>query len=182
MSDIINEVEIRVAGMRRSGNHAIINWLVSHYNDSVCFLNNCEIGNPLVNYGKDSLDKFNGNSLFDFEKEGQGDFRKKDCLIYSYEDKLLEDIFTEHFNDNHNKWLGKSKYRYDVLILRDPFNMFASRLFRWSRTKEFIFRSKKDSALWKSYAREYLGRTSLLSHNKIVINYNRWLITKNIIH
>jgi hypothetical protein len=32
-------------------------------------------------------------------------------------------------------------------------------------------------ALWKSYAREYLGRTNVLG-DKVTINYNRWVTDK----
>jgi hypothetical protein len=32
------------------------------------------------------------------------------------------------FEQHHDQWVGASWQRYDVLILRDPFNLFASRL------------------------------------------------------
>jgi hypothetical protein len=35
-------------------------------------------------------------------------------------------------------------------------------------------RTQNMQDLWISYANEYLGKTNYLSHNKIVINYNRW--------
>ncbi|MCS5697860.1 hypothetical protein NZK32_02215 [Cyanobium sp. FGCU-52] len=61
----------------------------------------------------------------------------KDVLIYSYEDcksieenaiDLLSSVFNEQFEKNKELYLGKSRKRMDVFIIRDPFNFFASRL------------------------------------------------------
>jgi hypothetical protein len=43
----LNRVEIRVIGMSRSGNHAIIDWVLSQARGRMCFLNCAEPGtNP----------------------------------------------------------------------------------------------------------------------------------------
>ena len=93
-------------------------------------------------------------------------------MLYGYEDYSLKEIFSDRFEKKHDIYLGKSAKRYDVLILRDPFNLLASRLkknFRDVKTAE-----KTAVALWLEYAREYLGETSYLKHHKICINYNQW--------
>ena len=176
---IINDVEIRVLGMRRSGNHPIINWLASHYKGRVCFLNNCKPGlNPFSNFAGDSI-KFIKNYPINLDKEGKGKFSKKKCLIHSYEDKFPKDVFNnKDFEKNHDKWLGKSKKCYNVLILRDPFNLFASRLFFCLHNKKNIEKSR-NIHLWKEHAKEYLGITNFIKENKIVINYNLWFLSKD---
>lgn len=60
--------------------------------------------------------------------EALGNFIDEDCLIYSYEDWDLEPITDQSFDKKHDLYWGKSGIRYDLLILRDPFNTLASRL------------------------------------------------------
>ena len=182
MNKIINNIEIRIVGLRRSGNHAIINWLASHYNRKICFLNDVKpITNPFLTFKKNTI-IFNKDFYkeFNIDKEKCGKFSKKKCLMYSYEDESLKNIFHKNFKKNHDKFVGKSKKIYNIIILRDPFNMFASRfaLNYHSRKKNFL-KEFKIRELWKSYAREYLGETDYLGKNKITINYNLWFSNNN---
>lgn len=180
MSKTANNTEIRIVGLRRSGNHAIINWLASHYKGKVCFLNNVKpLMNPFLSFDKSVL-AFNKNFYQDFNinDEREGKFSKKDCLIYNYEDQPLKQIFHKKFEKNHQKFVGKSKRSYNVLILRDPYNLFASRIFR-SKDEEKAISEIKVIKLWKNYAREYVGKTKYLGKNKIVINYNFWFSNEN---
>jgi len=111
------------------------------------------------------------------KKEQKGNFVKKDCLIYGYEEKDLKDVFHEYFEKKHDIWIGKSLKRYDVLILRDPFNTFASKLKRGKLDHYSLTKPEEKAkliSLWKSYAKEYLGITHYLRHDKSIINYNRW--------
>ena len=65
-----------------------------------------------------------------------------------------------------------SLLRYDVLLLRDTFNLIASRL-----KKGFLSVKTKGMSLtdmWIEYAKEFLEETSYLSNNKVIINYNLW--------
>ncbi|MGB5594914.1 MAG: hypothetical protein WBM32_09080 [Crocosphaera sp.] len=110
-----------------------------------------------------------------FSKDAFGEFTKKDLLFYSYEDKPLELIADEKFEKKHDLYLGKSANRYDVLILRDPFNLFASRLKMMdSKSGKVNLLSKDSINLWISYAQEFLGETNYLTQNKVFINYNQW--------
>ena len=74
-------------------------------------------------------------------------------------------------------YLGKTNKRYDVLIIRDPFNLFASRL----KNNFLATKSKTKTAreLWIDYAKEFLGETNYLQHNKVCINYNLWVKNKD---
>ena len=167
-SEIVNQKEIRVVGLKRSGNHAIINWIRKHHHGEVWHLNKIPVKrNPYrflyEHYPKEKL-----------KQEAKGNFTQKDCLIYSYEDHALEQITDNEFERKSEQYLGKSAIQYDVLILRDPFNLLASRF-----KKGYIKVKCPDRTLvelWISYAQEYLAETHLLTNNKIVVNYNQWFI------
>ena len=184
--DIANKCEIRVAGMQRSGNHAIINWIMRLCSGKICFLNNVDpLKNPYLTYKDKNLKNIDEDE-FEKDKEKSGRAIKKDYLIYSYEEHPLQDSFNREFEKNHDKFLGKSSKRFDVLIIRDPYNFFASRIkleefgILNSRIHLIDEKSKKVVAnLWKDYAKEYLGKTNYLKNNKIVISYNKWNSDKN---
>lgn len=173
LTRIVNEKEIRIYGLRRSGNHGIIRWLLGHMTDNFIFLNNVKLN---INPFRSRYYDFKESYLW---REVLGDFTDKKCLVYSYEDHDLSRI-------NHkfiNKWkalhTGLSKEVYDILILRDPFNMYASRMKGYQEHDFMTVKSKKNVLeLWLDYAKEYLGETSYLVNKKIVINYNRWFVDK----
>src|SRR3954463_829192 len=92
LSDV-NVTEIRVIGMSRSGNHAIINWILAQARGRTCFLNCAEPGtNPFVS-ARPLTPELPGwrASYEDFEIEAEraGRFSRKDLLIHSYEDTFL---------------------------------------------------------------------------------------------
>ena len=140
-----NSNEICVAALQRSGHHAIINWIVANSAGPTCFLNDCRLNvNPFLTCAQD---------------EGIGPI-PKNLLIYNYEDRELSELFTLEFMDNRTRWFGKSECSVYVLIMRDPFNNFASK-YRWA-------------GLWKSYAKEFLGLTNFMPAPKVFLNYNSW--------
>ena len=165
---IVNQKEIRVVGLKRTGNHAIINWLRQQHSGEVWHLNNViPRKNPYLwlygHYPKDRL-----------KQEALGNFVVKDCLIYSYEDYRLEQVTHAECERSHDLYLGQSYIRYDLILLRDPFNLIASRL------KKNCMAVKAPNCtvtqLWIEYAKEFLGETNYLTNNKICINYNRWFV------
>ncbi len=180
LSEIINQKEIRVAGMKRTGNHAIINWVKSQHTGEVGFLNNVSANENPYRYKYENLqDNFpkHRQAIKNYIQQAKGDFIKRDCLIYSYEDFPLDQIASDKFERNHDLYLGKSAIRYDLLIIRDPFNLLASRLKTSSKVPYFLSVNSHNQTmvdLWIDYAKEYLGETNYLKHNKICINYNQW--------
>ncbi|NET43928.1 hypothetical protein [Okeania sp. SIO2B3] len=180
LSEIVNRKEIRVAGMKRTGNHAIINWVKSQQNGNVGFINNVLANQNPYRYKYENLqDNFPEHkwAIENNRQQAKGNFIKRDCLIYSYEDFPLEQIASDKFERNHDLYLGKSAMRYDLLIIRDPFNLFASRLKVSSKATHFLsVNSPKKTMidLWIDYAKEYLGETNYLKHNKVCVNYNQW--------
>jgi len=173
---IINKKEIRVLGLMRSGNHAIINWLQSQAKGEVWHLNNLIPKENPYRYKYEHLKDFyypkyrcTGEL---YHREAQGDFTSKDCLIYSYEDYAINQVANDYFEQKHDLYLGKSQARYDVIIIRDPFNLLASRI-----KKNYLTVKAKNKTvieLWLEYAQEYLGETQYLKNQKITINYNQW--------
>ncbi len=180
LSEIVNQKEIRVAGMKRTGNHAIINWVKSQHTGEVGFLNNVSANENPYRYKYENLqDNFPEHkwAIEHNRKQAQGNFIKRDCLIYSYEDFSLDKIASDKFEHNHDLYLGKSAIRYDILIIRDPFNLLASRLKTSYKVPDFLSVNSQNKTmidLWIDYVKEYLGETNYLKHNKICINYNQW--------
>ena len=164
---LINKKEIRFIGLRRSGNHAVINWIKKQEKGFVKFLNNVKPQqSPYRFYYAHFPEE-------EFRREAWSNFSEKDCLIYSYEDHELDYIAAQKFERKHDYYVGKTAKRYDVILLRDPFNLLASRLKKGYMTVKNPDRSVVD--LWISYAREFLGETQHLTQNKIFINYNLWV-------
>lgn len=175
-SEVVNQKEIRIVGLRRTGNHAIINWLKPQPQGKIRHINNLKVGVNPYRYKYERLRDYYPQyewSKEDYKKEAQGDLVPKELLIYSYEDYELKKVFNNYFESKHDLYLGKSANRYDLLILRDPFNLFASRL-----KKNYIEVQNPQGNmvdLWLEYAKEYLGETNYLKHNKICLNYNFWV-------
>lgn len=186
-TDIVNNVEMRVIGLARSGTHPIINWIGCQCRGKgVLFINNVKPKeNPFACLGKrrdQMLNEFYVNKNF----EMIGNFKKKDCIIYHYENALVEEVVDALFEENREKYLGKSAKKYDVLIMRDAFNYFASRMQFQVDTgpPELQNENRRPAALkslvsewvkfWKNHAKEFLGTTNLLGDAKVTISYNDW--------
>lgn len=99
--DVVNLKEIKILGLRRSGNHAIINWLRSQLPKNTTFINHTRIKeNPYRNVYEDQLflaknPEIKGWRCEDinwWRKEAKGEFSVKDCLMYSFEDQDIEQV------------------------------------------------------------------------------------------
>lgn len=166
LARVINQTEIRFIGLRRCGNHAVLNWIRKQAGGTVCFLNNVEPDmSPFrfyhLHFPKDG-----------YRSEAWGRFSQKDWLIYSYEDHSLRAIATQRYERNHDLYVGKTQARYNVLLLRDPFNWLASRLKKDYRTVKTP--GETLVSLWIEQAKEFLGETNLLPHPTVAIRYNQW--------
>ena len=177
-----NRTELAVYGLKRSGNHVIINWIFRNHPGTVCFLNHIQPQlhfNPYLSFGQAFIK--NGLEVINFPPEmpskvWQTDrwHRKHphlDCLIHSYEDRRLEELDDDPLRgEEHDRVLGRSGRRLGVIVLRDPFNTVASRMRRRDRLPLEGFME-----MWKSYAREFAGDTDFLPE-RVAISYNRWCI------
>jgi len=121
-----------IFSMKRSGQHAIINWMMAQSKGSRHF-NNCKIKNKVL-----------------VTKRGGKRIENGDCLtICNIEDRRINMSF-EHV-----------KY---IVILRDPFNLVASRLYT-----DYLKMGTKMRTRWKSHVKK-----ALTDERIIDINYNEW--------
>lgn len=167
--------EIRFFAMMRSGQHAIINWLLAQL--------------PEHSFVNDPLHPINWI-------HGKAKFSKPDdlFLVYNVEDRFIlsgikecEEKLYDHSEERDGEIIN-------VLILRDPFNMFASRYSRETNRKKLTtgekqheeimecswsplegWTSKKAVECWKSHAKEIASPTVI----NLIINYNQWVLNED---
>lgn len=173
---VVNANELRVIGMSRSGNHAVIQWILGQARGRVCLLN-CAAGksNPFLTARPmgdgDSAGAYANYAGFDLDTERRGVFSRKEWLIYSHEDEFLGNACGDEFDRRHDEYVGATARRRDLLLLRDPFNLFASR----RRAGYGTVSDRVALAIWKQHARQFLGRTHRLRHDPLAVSYNRWV-------
>lgn len=175
-----NQETLEVCGLRRSGLHPIMNWLFSHYEGDVTFLN--DLGNkeqPLTR--ETGSDRLPGIDEKRRRSRVLGQLGGRDLLMIGFEDTPLETVRDWPTIERiAGAWTRKRR----VLILRDPFNLFASRLHLARqrphvKLSQGLFQRGAEGTrrlldLWKAHAREFLGHTCVLGDATIRINYNRW--------
>jgi hypothetical protein len=180
---IINKNEFRIVGISRSGNHAIINWIINQLDGQFCFLNCVEpkhnpffTARPFNSAGE----SFQTNICdFNINAERDGNFSKKDFLLYNYEDCFLGMLNHQLFKKSRARWVGESSFKKDILIIRDVFNLFASRikanLIVGHQTHYGVnpISTLALKRIYKQHAKEFLGEKKNLQ-DKVLINYNQW--------
>jgi hypothetical protein len=173
---VSNNLEIRVHGLQRSGNHAILHWIACQCPDVVLLLNDVAPGlNPFDSMAE--YVEYRGGSVFKSANlwEPEPDFiaanvpRERDTIIYSYEDRRL----TPSNRKQAGAWLGASRRFIDLLIIRDPLNFFASRLASWGKLNGIQDKSAL-LELWKRYATEALFPATLSKSSTITANFSLW--------
>ena len=177
---------IRVFAPRRSGHHAIINWIRYQLPGRHCFLNDCKPGKNPFERGnctrkKSIVHSWCGDHKFiDWEKELAGKNSKKGTIIHNYEDYDFSDFQENILIERESLWFGDSHRTTAILILRDPFNLLASKL-RWAygqTNAPTLMSLAVDCHTWKVYAKEFLGDTRHVN-NLICISYNEWFVSKS---
>lgn len=170
------KISVRFCSLRRSGSHAVLNWLASLWrSEPICFVNDVGRKKGIA------LDQ-PSNTLPSLTENAVGLHNPHSVLIHSYEDERLRKIANHPFAQEHET----AKRKINVLLLRDPYNLFASRLrimrdrpgngsFRdmlMTETRIGLFFLPK---LWKFYAKEFLGETNRLRGEKIPVNFSKWV-------
>jgi len=139
------DIIYRVVGMKRSGHHAIIMWMVKNMDGNIYHINN--VNNPDV---ADNLKK-----ITELKKDGG-----KNILFYSIEDYDPDKDFKINFNTVTT----------DICVLRDPLNIFASRI-KVSKTNEH----KNKDWFSENKINLYKKHFNLLNNDNFkVINYSKW--------
>ena len=147
----LNKSDFQVIGMRRSGHHAIIHWLIPNLGCEVYFSNNCHITK---------------NKQITTNHKANINIPENAHRLVNFEDKLLTLIET----------IIRGKR---ILVLRDPFNCIASRICKRLDNKRPLTPRclKFDMNLWYQYAMEFTGKTNYLG-GCVKINYNKWFVDK----
>lgn len=160
----VNQKLIQFCGIQRSGNHAVINWIIAQESSQTCFVNGVFPGiNPWQKNWGIAYPNF---PYWPKSRDVEGALVRKELFICSYENRQLSEI--EADKKLLPNYIGKSQKECTVIVLRDPYNMIASWLARDTPvTPEII-------ELWKSYAYELLGKTSDLSEKTVFVNFNAW--------
>ncbi len=197
-----NKLELRALAMRRSGHHAVLNWICLHFKNRVCWINDASQYSfndftiftypNLKQYAKyrSRFNKACQRSVFMDEDKYDIIADDKRCLMHSYEDKGLQEV-QDYFDRQNN---GKSKRTVTLIVIRDPYNQTASRckvassisIRKGRSTPDGIANIKSGEGrsrsryfeMMKEYYRESLGETNILKGEKLVLNYNEWF--KNI--
>jgi hypothetical protein len=163
--------------LRRSGHHAVMVWLAYHFNLPIFVLNNATpYTDPYLNIRfYNNWDK-ESDWLVHIEDVEHIRNVHKHCLAISIQDfnitKLEDgrDIIWER-----QRTVGESLRLFNLLVLRDPFNMLASRWYKPGPVPQLIDDSEILD-MWEIYAEEYLGITNFLT-SKIAVNYNLWFLS-----
>lgn len=178
--EIRNEVEIQLIGPQRSGNHAVVAWILQQYDEPIVFLNNvAHFEDPYLNF---RIGKVAGAARVSKAKPAHQERlrrQKKPLLIYSYENLKLEHVSSTPLVPNHDEVIGPSEKVSRILLLRDFFNWAASRIrlkeYRNQDTAPLIADFSPLIKLWLNYAREFAGDTDYLADEHVVkISYPRW--------
>lgn len=164
---------IEFTGMKRSGNHAIILWMMRNiaqtkdlnvikpqatYESQNCVFFNC------LNHNK--IDK-NHDEEKRGEIEDQLNKRKYDWYIVSYEDC--------HIGTKYN-WLPyKFEKTYKFSIVRDIKNVMVSRLKRIEDIYKQYKQIDRDMEIYPSFFDHYISHKNWRN----VIYYDKWLVDKN---
>jgi hypothetical protein len=158
-------IEIRVIGLRRSGNHAIMNWIAGLFDGVIWYFNDCvPTSDPFTN-------RELTHHLPCLKKRLPITGDNPDVVMHSYEDRQLTVIRDQPRISK--RW--NAEERFDVLILRDPFNTLASLLeISKRRPRPWApITGMKFNAIWKQYARVFSGTDNLFP-NLLPISFNRW--------
>lgn len=174
------ENEIKFVGVSRSGNHPVIEWICNQFKEPVVFINNCEI-NICPFDSKTKYYKKYGKVLPHHELTRKQLYEEnKHALLYSYEGTS----FGKEFDESWRTW--KTKNYFQIILVRDPFNLLASILYGWrnnireglSKRVDTLENVKGFLKKWKVHAKEALGITNYSKGKKIVIKYNNWFSNK----
>ncbi len=182
--NITNFLELRVCGLMRSGNHAIIEWIMQqHAGHAVCFLNNILHGDhdPYKNFRQIVIQNISET----IEVEALRNLEKR-LLIYSYEDRaeleienadFFHSVFQPSFEAKRSHYLKESEHFFNIFIIRDPFNCLASRI-KLIRTRGSLGGTSDLRLIvhdWEMLARVAIQLITHPRDNNIVISYNRWV-------
>ena len=181
--------QLEFYAMRRSGHHAVMNWIFAQIDESIYFHNDIICHKPPRMY----IDR--GRLI----KKRDPFPRNLSYFVFNCEDAYLKKI-DEYKRNPKTLMKLKSPLKIDkIIVLRDPFNLFASRIRLFDRNNtireesgkkplplgrdlcqasEISWAGGRSAERWKEHAREFLGETSFLG-SSMAISYNEWFSSES---
>jgi len=159
--------QLIVFAMRRSGQHAVVHFVYRMYDAPKAFYNN----------RKAYRDEFSTNKKDISDGDTSGDL---ELFMVNYEDQSVREEVScpSRLIQDHEVHVGRALNTHYLLCMRDPFNLFSSRLNHGDERrirKQLLTDPQRTIDLWKNHAAEFTGRTKVLP-NLITVNYNQWLV------
>ncbi len=151
--------EIVFWGMSHSGNHAVLNWLLPQLRGDFVFFRNAP---PVDPYAAPPF-------------AVRGPPHSPDVSLISFEDRPLP-VFHARWSYPRNGRGPAVRQRRHILLLRDPFNLFASRFASPpAPASRFPFiNGLSGPQTFLSYFREVERHTHYLGDDRVVVFYNRF--------
>jgi hypothetical protein len=183
-----------IYGVKRTGNHAIINWLIPQIRDSVRFFNDQKY--PLLDFTQPEFNRDEEHCLVEHVLKLDSDtrvyvknqrLRSGDSYLPQYNDidniisfegvefnKVCEVLpqWLEDFNRGlkiRNPNLVVSDDFTHIILLRNPWNIAASQI-RWSLDRVNYNRVDRDMVVWNEYHDHYINQNS----DTHFIIYDKW--------
>jgi hypothetical protein len=162
---------MRIFALKRSGQHAFVRWVAQQSIGPVRFINSCRAFlDPCEHHGKQpktsrdpwciplSAPEFTTSSHVP--------------LVYNYENFDFRELGARALERPDIPLVPGARFR-DVILLRDPFNLFAShRQWRPGDFEDDRYIGEL-ADLWKVHARETLRTTRYLA-DPVCVSYNAW--------
>jgi len=185
--DYRNDLVIWVYHLKRGGGHAVVNWIARNMDRQVFHLNNAFSKPFKVRWRGEKIfrritdpDRYGGpgQRLYNIELPPGTNWREvavmpKEVLLTNVENFPLDRVPGETLlGAGSERFIGPSRSQRTLLVLRDPFNAFASVWHGKRRMRNRLhgfYRSQ-----WKVYAREFLGETSYLPAETLRVSFNAW--------
>ncbi len=184
---------IKFFGLRRSGNHAVINWILGLEND-ILFFNQVNLyEDPVITHSPISVPK----NVRTPKVRVNGKVKNTNISIYessslnknilcSYEHINMNSLDIKKLNHSIFSRLGNYDNHINVYVIRNIFNVIPSLLKLISKTKkrplevkEIRYTVKDLIMLWRGYACLTLSNNSETRSSFVPILYEKWLMEQD---
>jgi hypothetical protein len=176
-------------GLQRSGNHAVLNWLLGLDEENSLFFNNIQIEQDIrtssvavsvpagVKAYKQRVDGkllINEHYINDFKNNGG-------TVVCSFENQNLDFYNQIKINQLTENYFGKALKIKNIILIRNPFSMIQSTanvLRKWqgeNDEKWFVKELVKRLELWNVYAKHFLDNEN--DFTKVV--FDDWVVSKD---